>query len=49
MVCSYAEKEVPFKAPKGFDLSAAELILHNYEVAGDTMKPYETRVYLWNK
>ena len=49
VVCSYAKKEVPFKAPKGFDLAAAQLILQNYPTVGKTMKPYETRVYLWNK
>ena len=48
VVCSYTEKEVPFQAPKGFDLTSAQLILHNYPTAGNTMKPYETRVYLWN-
>ena len=49
VVCSYTEKEVAFKAPKGFDLSSAQLILQNYPAAGDTMKPYEVRVYLWNQ
>ena len=49
VVCSYTEKEVSFKAPKGFDMASAQLILHNYPAAGNTMKPYEVRVYLWNK
>ena len=49
VVCSYTEKEVPFKAPAGFDLSTAELILQNYAAPSDRMKPYEVRVYLWNK
>ena len=50
VVCSFAEKEVPFKAPKGFSLADAELILQNYQaVDGAVMKPYEVRVYLWNK
>ena len=50
VVCSYAPKEVSFKAPKGFDLDKAELVLHNYpHPARGTMKPYEVRVYLWNK
>ena len=43
------EKEVPFKAPKGFDLASAQLILHNYPDSGSTMRPYEVRVYLWNQ
>ena len=49
VVCSFTEKEVPFKAPKGFDLANAQLILHNYPTADAKLKPYETRVYLWNK
>ena len=39
-----------FKAPKDFDLSKAELILNNYDGAvTSVLKPYETRVYLWQK
>ena len=49
VVCSYTEKEVAFKAPKGVELSSARLILQNYTTAGDTMKPYEVRVYQWDK
>ena len=48
VVCSYTEKELPFKAPKGFDLASARLILHNYPDSGSTMRPHEARVYLWN-
>ena len=45
-----AEKETKFRTPKDFDLSQAELVLQNYEnPTPDTMKPYEVRVYLWNK
>lgn len=50
VVCSYTEKPVPFRAPKGFDLNSGELILQNYaDVEPGRMKPYEARVYLWNK
>jgi len=49
VVCSYTEKDVPFKMPKGFDMTSAQLILYNYPTAGNTIKPYETRIYLWNK
>ena len=49
VVCSFTENEVSFKAPKGFELSSAELILQNYSDCGSVMKPYEVRVYLWNK
>ena len=50
VVCSFTEKEVPFRAPKGFDLTKAKLALHNYPAADcAVMKPYEASVYLWNK
>ena len=49
VVCSYSEKEETWKVPEGFDVKSAELILQNYETAESaTLKPYETRVYLWN-
>jgi oligo-1,6-glucosidase len=50
VVCSYTEKTVNWNAPKGFDLSTAELLLANYDkLDGTTLKPYETRVYRWVK
>ena len=50
VVCSFTEKPTKWRAPKGFDLSSAELILQNYDsVTPDTVKPYETRVYRWVK
>ena len=49
VVCSYTEKCVPFKAPRDFDMASAQLILQNYACTGDTLQPYEVRVYLWNK
>ena len=49
VVCSFSEKQQQWKVPAGFDLSSAEMILNNYEKSGSlTLKPYETRVYLWN-
>ena len=48
VVCSFSEKQQQWKAPKEFDLDTAELILTNYENTDTmTLKPYETRVYLW--
>ena len=48
VVCSYAGKDTRFTAPRGFDLTGAELILGNYPDATDgVLKPYECRVYLW--
>ena len=50
VVCSYSKRKVRFKAPKGFDAASAELILRNYPVSKESsMRPYEVRVYLWNK
>lgn len=50
VVCSYSEAMEEFKAPAGFDLRKADLILNNYDgAATSVLKPYETRVYLWQK
>lgn len=50
VVCSFSEKRVRFNAPKGFDLESGKLILSNYpKQKASIMKPYECRVYLWNK
>jgi hypothetical protein len=41
---------VKFKAPAGFDVKDAELVLCNYtQGREDTLNPYETRVYLWKE
>ena len=52
VVNSFSENNVAFKAPEGFDLSSGKLMLSNYETCGVvnngfTMRPYETRVYLF--
>ena len=50
VVCSFTEKEVTWKVPSGFDLESAEMILCNYEeIKSTNLKPYEARVYLWEK
>ena len=50
IVCSFTEKATNWRAPKGFDLSTAELLLANYDkLDGTTLKPYEARVYRWVK
>ena len=49
VVCSFADKPVTMKIPKGYDLSTAKLILQNYaEPAEELLMPYECRVYLWD-
>ena len=48
VVCSFAKKNTPFRAPKGFRPEDGELILCNYpEPQEDCLQPYECRVYLW--
>ena len=48
VLCSFADKPAYLRIPKGFDLSAAKLILHNYpSPCATALRPYETRVYLW--
>ncbi len=50
VVCSFSEAEQRFRAPAGFDLGAAELALQNYPDAPvDALRPYECRVYLWQR
>ena len=48
VVCSFSRKNTKFKAPKGFYLPGAKLILGNYENPDPkVLQPYECRVYLW--
>ena len=49
VICSFTADALPFKAPKGCDMASAELLLCNYPSPKDTLSPYETRVYLWNR
>jgi glycosidase len=49
VICSFSSKQTTFRAPKGFDLTNAKLILQNYSDPQEgILKPYETRVYLWD-
>ena len=49
VICSFTEKKAKLHIPGKFDLSKAELVLHNYDNNSLVLKPYETRVYIWNK
>ena len=50
VVCSFCKEQTIFRAPRGFDMSKAELVLCNYETTRKAvLQPYETRVYLWNE
>ena len=52
VVCSFSDKNVHYKVPDGFRLSEGKLALSNYKLCGAvndsfTLRPYETRVYMW--
>ena len=49
VVCSYYPKETRFNVPKGFDINSGKLVLANYDNTSLVLKPYETRVYIWEK
>ena len=50
VVCSFSDREVAWKTPKGFDWTSAEQILGNYEEPKlSVLKPYEARVYRWGR
>lgn len=54
VINSFTDKNVFFTAPEGFDLTKGKLCLSNYNVCGTvndgfTLRPYETRVYLWEE
>lgn len=53
VICSFSDKNVRFKAPKGINLDYENLILANYNSPKTsdnefTAKPYEARVYLFD-
>ena len=52
VICSYADKELSFRPPRGYDLRKGRLLLWSYPDAelrgnGCTLRPYECRVYLF--
>ena len=50
VVCSFSDKTENWKVPGGFDMKAAGLALCNYPDAVEgKLRPYEARVYLWEK
>ena len=50
VLCSFADRPVSLRVPNGFDLTQAKLILNNYDrPCAKALRPYETRVYLWNR
>ena len=50
VLCSFSDKTTKMKIPTGFDMSKAQLMLSNYkDETTTTLRPYEVKVYLWNK
>lgn len=50
VVCSFSDKKQSIRAPRGFDLPSGRLALCNYKnIDEKALKPYEVRVYLWEK
>ena len=48
IVCSFADTELKIKVPSGFDLRSGKLILQSHsDVSENILRPYESRVYLW--
>ena len=50
VVCSFSDRNRHFRFPRGFDPAQGRIVLQNYaDDAGLTLRPYETRVYLWEQ
>ncbi len=47
VVCSFSEKEQAFTMPRHFYRDSARLALCNYEGETAKLRPYESRVYVW--
>ena len=49
VICSFSEKSTKLRIPRGFDMKNATCVLANYPSQTDSLRPYECRVYLWEK
>ena len=49
VICSYYPKDTKVNIPKCFDIKTGKLVLSNYNNSSLVLKPYETRVYVWDK
>ena len=47
VICSFCERETGLRFPRGFDLQNAKLVLQTHDNDGSILRPYESRVYLW--
>ena len=48
VICSFADTDMKIRVPGGFDLKNGKLILQSHtDISDSRLKPYESRVYLW--
>ena len=49
VICSFSEKQMGYRLPRGFDEEKAELLMNNYPSKGESgsLRPYEARIYRW--
>lgn len=52
VICSFSDKIMRFKAPKGYDLAMGKVVLSNYDAVNPgfdsfNLKPYETKVFMF--
>ena len=48
VICSFADTDTKIRVPSGFDLKSGKLILGSHtDISDSSLKPYESRVYLW--
>ena len=50
VLCSFSDQPMSLPIPKGFDLNTGKPVLGNYDIpCKKALRPYETRVYLWEE
>ena len=50
VICSFVGVDTKIKIPRSFDLQTGKLILQSHnEITDGVLKPYESRVYLWDE
>lgn len=49
VICSFSNEEEMLPLSDGYDIENAKLLLCNYQETAETLRPWETRVYLWEE
>ena len=47
VICSFSDEREAICVPQGFCMEEAQLILGNYSGESEKLRPWETRVYVW--